>query len=74
MTDEQGPIPMTSKSLESERVGVCFSCRHARVVRTDRGSVFYQCQLAATDPRYAKYPRLPVIYCPGHELKEEERC
>ncbi len=62
---------MSSISLESERVGLCFFCQHTQLVRTDRGSVFYQCQRAATDPRYPKYPRLPVLHCPGYELKEE---
>ena len=56
---------------ENRRVGLCFTCRHVRVVRTDRGSIFYQCQLAATDARYAKYPRLPVIVCPGYKAKED---
>lgn len=59
---------MMSTSLESERVGLCFYCRHARVVRTDRDSVFYQCQLSVEDPRYPKYPRLPVLRCPGYEF------
>jgi hypothetical protein len=68
---------MSSISLESERVGVCFFCQHTQLVRTDRGSVFYQCQRSATDPRYPKYPRLPVPRCPGYEVKEgatESRC
>ncbi len=55
---------------ESEWVGLCFACRHARLVRTDRSSVFYQCERSATDPRYPKYPRLPVLRCPGYEVKE----
>jgi len=42
-----------------------------RSVRTDKGSVFYQCQRAVTDPSYPKYPRLPVLDCPGYEKKEE---
>ena len=60
-----------SISLDRERVGLCFTCQHVRPVRTDRGAVYYQCQRAATDPRYAKYPRLPVIHCPGHEVRED---
>jgi hypothetical protein len=28
------------------------------------------CQLAETDPRFAKYPRLPVIRCAGYEKVE----
>jgi hypothetical protein len=62
---------MSSISSESERVGLCFSCQHMRLVRTDRGSTFYQCQRSATDPRYPKYPRLPVLRCPGYGGKEE---
>jgi hypothetical protein len=54
---------------ESERIGLCFSCRHLRLVRTDKNSVFYQCQRSTTDARYAKYPRLPVLHCPGYEPK-----
>ena len=65
---------MPAIPLEGERVGLCFTCQHARVVRTDRGSVFYQCQRASTDPTYLKYPRLPVLRCPGYERKDEHRC
>jgi len=56
---------------DSERVGLCFSCQYMRLVRTDRGSVFYQCHRSTTDTRYPKYPRLPVLCCPGYESKEE---
>lgn len=63
---------MSSTLSDSESVGLCFSCQHSRVVRTDRGAVFYQCLRAATDPRYPKYPRLPVLRCPGYELGQDE--
>jgi len=46
-------------------VGLCAACGHARVIRSERGSVFYLCQLSASDPRFAKYPRLPVVTCSG---------
>ncbi len=49
------------------RAGLCATCRHMREVRSDRGSVFYQCTLSATDLRFPKYPRLPVVACPGYE-------
>jgi hypothetical protein len=56
--------------LKAEKeVGLCATCRHVRVVRSDRGSEFYQCLLAATDPRFRKYPPLPVLQCAGYELK-----
>jgi len=54
----------------SESVGLCFDCRHARVIRSDRASIFYLCRLSATDPRFAKYPRLPVLSCPGYQKQE----
>ena len=47
--------------------GLCASCRHLVVVTTDRGSVFAQCGLAKVDPRFRKYPPLPVIVCSGHQ-------
>ncbi len=46
--------------------GLCGTCRHARRVVTPR-SVFLLCELAATDPGFARYPRLPVLSCRGHE-------
>jgi hypothetical protein len=30
-----------------------------------RGSTFWLCALSASDPRFPKYPRLPVLRCPG---------
>jgi hypothetical protein len=48
-------------------VGLCQDCVHARRIASDRGSVFFLCQLALTDPRFKKYPRLPVISCIGYE-------
>jgi hypothetical protein len=53
-------------SGEPERVGLCLRCVHARVVRTPR-SVFWRCALAETDPRFERYPRLPVIACSGFQ-------
>jgi hypothetical protein len=48
-------------------VGLCADCRHARPQETRRGSVFWRCRLAETDPRFVRYPPLPVTACPGHE-------
>jgi CRISPR-associated endoribonuclease Cas6 len=49
--------------------GLCATCKHTSVIRSDRGSVFYLCQLSATDPRFPKYPRLPVLTCPGYKRR-----
>ena len=46
--------------------GLCETCSNARVIRSDRGSVFYQCQLSFHDVRYPKYPALPVLQCAGY--------
>jgi len=46
---------------------LCASCTHMRRIVSDRGSVFYLCELSKTDPRFPKYPRLPVLACVGYE-------
>jgi hypothetical protein len=46
--------------------GLCADCTHARRIESARGSVFFLCQLSSTDPRFPKYPRLPVLSCPGY--------
>ena len=46
--------------------GLCDTCKHQKVVRNTRGSVFSMCERSKTDPRYPKYPRLPVERCPGY--------
>jgi hypothetical protein len=39
--------------------GLCGVCRHARLVRNPRGSVFARC----THPDLPKYPPQPVLRC-----------
>jgi hypothetical protein len=56
---------------EPDRIGLCADCRHMRRIASDRGSTFYLCQLSATDSRFPKYPRLPVLRCSGHEASGE---
>lgn len=53
--------------------GLCDACRHQQVVRTGRGSVFSLCLRSKTDAAYPKYPRVPVLACPGQEAPPEER-
>ncbi len=48
-------------------VGLCADCRHASRHGNVRGSEFWRCLRAETDPRFARYPRLPVGECPGYE-------
>lgn len=53
--------------LEKDRVGLCADCIHMRRIESDRGSIFFLCQLSATDAQFPKYPRLPVMECSGYE-------
>ncbi len=50
--------------------GLCGDCRHQQVVRTGRGSVFSLCLRSKTEPAYPKYPRVPVLACPGFEPRK----
>jgi hypothetical protein len=64
----------SSKQAVNARAGLCERCRFMRRVESDRGSVFYLCQLSATDKRFPKYPRLPVLQCGGFaELEPGDR-
>jgi hypothetical protein len=50
--------------------GLCDTCRHQRIVRTTRGSAFSLCERSRFDPRFPRYPRLPVVQCDGYERDE----
>ena len=54
------------------RIGLCADCRFMQRMESDRGSVFYLCRLAATDARFAKYPRLPVLQCAGYQANRAD--
>jgi hypothetical protein len=49
--------------------GLCSRCTHARVQQSARGSRFWRCALADSDPKglYLRYPPLPVQRCAGFE-------
>lgn len=47
---------------------LCESCRWMREILSGKGSRFILCERATSDERYRKYPPLPVLRCPGHEL------
>ncbi len=55
----QQPTAPTPTSL-------CPGCLHVRRVQTRR-SVFLLCQRSRYDAAYARYPRQPVLACPGYE-------
>lgn len=47
--------------------GLCALCTHVNRNETRKGMVYWRCTRAATDPRFPKYPRLPVLSCRGFE-------
>ena len=63
MPDNQQQV---SNSLNA---GLCADCLHSRRIESAHGSVFILCNLSLTDPRFPKYPRLPVLSCDGYEKK-----
>jgi hypothetical protein len=51
--------------------GLCDQCRHQRLVPNTRGSVFSLCERSRTDPRFPRYPPIPVRSCLGFEPAAE---
>jgi len=49
--------------------GLCTTCEHLRLLASPR-SVFVRCGLAESDPRFVRYPPLPVRVCPGYQKKD----
>jgi hypothetical protein len=65
----------SNASVAQPRAGLCADCVHARSVESARGSIFLLCELSRSDPRFTKYPRLPVLSCTGYEKNvEQEDC
>jgi hypothetical protein len=56
---------------EVDRAGLCATCAHVQRVVSSKESTFYRCRLADIDPRFRRYPVLPVLACAGYE--EETR-
>jgi hypothetical protein len=46
--------------------GLCESCTNVKIVETRKGSRFYLCTLSEVDPRFPKYPGIPVLRCAGY--------
>ena len=62
MNDSHG-----SGQASDDRAGLCASCAHVQIITNDRGSRFYLCRLSFTDPRFRRYPAIPVVACPGYD-------
>jgi hypothetical protein len=46
--------------------GLCADCVFHKVVVSGRGSRFWLCQRSRFDPRFPRYPALPVLACSGY--------
>lgn len=57
--------------MSAPAAGLCERCVHQRIVRNTRGSRFSLCERSRGDPSYPRYPRLPVLSCPGYEPRAE---
>ena len=55
------------RQVDRAATSLCASCLQARRIESPRGSVFILCELSVTDPRFPKYPRLPVLSCDGYK-------
>jgi hypothetical protein len=54
-------------------VGLCATCKYVHLLKSAKGSFFLRCNLAKTDPRFQKYPVLPVLQCAGFERVEPDQ-
>jgi len=56
-----------SSATCTNSLGLCANCVHARPVESAKGAQFLLCQLSQSDPRFPKYPCLPVLSCSGYQ-------
>jgi hypothetical protein len=56
---------MPTKPDQKSSAGLCSTCAHSAVIESSKGSAFLLCRLSKTDPRFPKYPRVPVLACEG---------
>src|SRR5207247_9965146 len=61
-------MPPHNAAPDPEALGLCFTCRWKRALTSRRGSTFFRCARAETDPRFVRYPPLPARSCSGHEV------
>ena len=61
-----------SREAAEAGAGLCATCRHARDVRSSRDRLFVRCGLSDSDPRFPRYPYLPVQRCAGYEPQDAD--
>jgi uncharacterized protein (TIGR00290 family) len=52
------------------KAGLCATCVNAKVITSDRGSVFFRCMVSDKNSAFPKYPRLPVFNCSAWKRSE----
>jgi hypothetical protein len=65
-------VPSDRSAADTSRAGLCATCEHVNRVVSSKGSIFYLCRLSDTDPRFRKYPALPVIACIGYTARRSD--
>jgi hypothetical protein len=55
---------------DKDNLGLCADCKFAQRIASSKGSIFLLCGLSKTDPRFPKYPRLPVLTCSGYQQSQ----
>ena len=51
---------------DPSHVGLCLDCLHAKQVAGKEDTFYFLCELSFTNRTFPKYPRLPVLQCPGY--------
>ena len=68
----RGPEDGEAPPVPDHPAGLCSVCAHHRVTGNRRGSRFWLCRRAEGDPRFRRYPPLPMIRCPGFERAPDD--
>lgn len=63
--------PDQADRREVAHAGLCARCVHLQVLRS-KTSTFVRCAFSDVDPRFPRYPPLPVRSCAGFAEAEEE--
>jgi hypothetical protein len=62
-----------SELPEKRRVGLCTTCMHGQRIDHPRGGAgYWRCGRSSSNPDYPRFPRLPVVRCPGHEIHADQ--
>ncbi len=51
---------------DPSHVGLCLDCVHVKRVEGKEDTCYFLCELSFADHNFPKYPRLPVLRCPGY--------